>query len=191
MDETRYLQLNDKLTVQQVLSGQTQVYGDLVERYWKLALATAYTKCHNPATAEDIAQDSFIKAYQHLATLRNPSQFVGWLMKIIHQECISHHRQKKPTISIDSNSIGNLHSVFVTKTNPGLTREQIDFVHQAIQKLPWNLQRVVIMRFMGGLPLKEIAKQIEIKYGTVRVWLHRAYKLLKEDLAPILEEVQS
>ena len=53
------------------------------------------------------------------------------------------------------------------------------------------MQNVVIMRFVGGLPLKQIAEQIEKKYGTVRVWLHRAYKLLKEDLTPIIEEVQS
>ena len=191
MDETKHLHFNDERVIEQILAGQTQAYGYLIQRYWKLALAIAYSKCQNSAIAEDIAQDSFIKAYSNLSTLRNPSLFAGWLMKIIHQECISHHRRQKATISIDSTSIDQLHSAFVTTSNPGLTREQIDFVHHAIHKLPAYLQNVVIMRFVGGLPLKQIAEQIEKKYGTVRVWLHRAYKILKEELAPILEEVQS
>jgi RNA polymerase sigma-70 factor (ECF subfamily) len=191
MNNKDYSQLNEATIIQQVLAGHTQAYELLVKRYWKIALAIAYSRCQNSAAAEDIAQDSFIKAYQNLSTLRSQAHFAGWLIKIIHQECITHHRRQKSAVHITPNNIEQFHHTFAAKPNPGLTREQIDFVHQAIQKLPHHLQNVVIMRFVGGLPLRQIAEQVEKKYGTVRVWLHRAYKLLKEDLAPILEEVQS
>lgn len=193
MPEKNLLQLNDEQVIEQVLDGNTDAYGTLVKRHWKLALAIAYCRSKDSTHAEDIAQECFIKAYQNLASLRNRSGYIGWLSKIIHQECIAHHRQqtKQATVYVDAAEMDRLVPVFALKANPGLSRQQIDFVHQAIRKLPENLQNVIIMRFVGGLPLKEIAQQIEIKYGTVRVWLHRAYKILKEDLAPILEEVQS
>jgi RNA polymerase sigma-70 factor (ECF subfamily) len=191
MQEQNHLQLNDKQVIEQVLAGQTNAYGNLVKRYWKLALAVAYTRCQNTASAEDLAQDGFIKAYMHLASLEDRSKFAGWLTKIIHQECISHHRKKQVSIHVDPVSIDHLKPVFTIQDNPGLSQHQINLVHRAIQKLPPYLQDVVMMRFVGGLPLKQIAEQIETKYGTVRVWLHRAYKLLKEDLAPVLKEVQS
>lgn len=191
MQEQNHLQLNDKQVIEQVLAGQTNAYGNLVKRYWKLALAVAYTRCQNTASAEDLAQDGFIKAYMHLASLEDRSKFAGWLTKIIHQECISHHRKRQASIHVDPVRIDHLKPVFAIQDNPGLSQHQINLVHRAIQKLPANLQDVVMMRFVGGLPLKQIAEQIEIKYGTVRVWLHRAYKLLKEDLAPVLKEVQS
>ncbi len=190
MAETGDLQLNDEQIIEQVLAGQTEDYGELVKRYWKLALAIAYARCQNATVAEDMTQDSFLKAYCNLSTLRNRSKFAGWLTKIVHQECISHHRRKQAS-TIDSHSLDRLEPVFAVSSNPGLTREQIDFVHRAIGKLPAHMQEIIIMRFVGGLPLKQIAEQIETKYGTVRVWLHRAYKLLKEELAPILKEAQS
>ncbi|MHC4553299.1 MAG: RNA polymerase sigma factor [Planctomycetota bacterium] len=191
MDTTEHLQLNETAIIERVLGGDTQAYGMIVKRYWKMALAIAYAKCRNSATAEDIAQDSFLKAYCHLSTLRDRSRFAGWLTKIIHQECISYHRSQKASYPIDSRNMDHFEPVFAAKSNPGLSSEQMDFVHRAIKKLPSHMQEIIIMRFVGGLPLKQIAEQIETKYGTVRVWLHRAYKLLKEELAPILEEVQS
>ena len=191
MVETKLLQHNDEQVIGQVLAGQTQAFGQLVRRYWKMALAIAYTKCQNSSTAEDIAQDSFLKAYCNLSSLRDHGRFAGWLTRIIHQECASYHRIKQSARHLNYHSIHDFESIFAVKPNPGLSHSQIDLVHNAIGKLPENLQNVIIMRFVGGLPLKHIAEQIEIKYSTVRVWLHRAYKLLKEELAPILEEVQS
>ena len=191
MEQNSNLHHNDEQAVKMVLAGHTQAYGALVQRYWKLALAMAYSRCQNAEIAEDIAQDSFIKAYTNLSTLRNPSQFAGWLNKIIHRECINYHRNLQNQALVSPQLSGQLNSLYVPKSNPGLSRQQVDLVHQAIRKLPEHMQNVIIMRFVGGLPLKEIAQQIEIKYGTVRVWLHRAYQLLKEDLAPILKEVQS
>ncbi len=76
-------------------------------------------------------------------------------------------------------------------SNPGLNERQLQFVRQAVGQLPGKLQKPIIMRFMAGLSAVQIAAQLGKRPGTVRVWLHRAYKILRRDLAPLLEEVGS
>ena len=73
MDENTHLQLDDARLIAQVLAGDKQAYGTLIQRHWKLALAIAYTRCGDATVAEDIAQNSFIKAYCNLSALRDPS----------------------------------------------------------------------------------------------------------------------
>jgi len=60
-----------------------------------------------------------------------------------------------------------------------------------VSRLPEKTRNVVLMRFVGGFSAVQIARQLGQKPGTVRVWLHRAYNILRKDLAPLLEEVQS
>jgi len=74
--------------------------------------------------------------------------------------------------------------------NPGLSAEQAHFVRQTVGRLPEKFRKLIIMRFVGGLSAVEIAKQLGKRHGTVRVGLHRAYKLLRKELAPILQEAE-
>ena len=78
---------------------------------------------------------------------------------------------------------------YVPTTNPSLSQSQIYFIRQAVRQLPEKFRSLIIMRFVAGLSAVQIAEQIGKRPGTVRVWLHRAYKILRKDLAPLLEEV--
>ena len=75
--------------------------------------------------------------------------------------------------------------------NPGLTAMQKQFVRGAVARLAEKYRTIIVMRFIGGLNAREIANQLGKRPGTVRVWLHRAYKILRKSLEPIAEEVQS
>jgi RNA polymerase sigma-70 factor (ECF subfamily) len=77
------------------------------------------------------------------------------------------------------------------RSNPGLTASQIKMIRDKISKLPEKYQRVIIMRFMAGLSTQEISRQLNKKYGTVSIWFHRAYKILRQELTPLFVEVQS
>ena len=74
--------------------------------------------------------------------------------------------------------------------NPGLTQNQIHFVRQTVRGLPEKFRTMIVMRFVADLSTVQIAEQLGKRPGTVRVLLHRAYKLLRKDLAPLLEEVK-
>jgi RNA polymerase sigma-70 factor (ECF subfamily) len=181
-------QLSEEQIIGQVLAGRPEAYETLVRKYWKLSVATALSKCHDPATAEDIAQESFIRAYRFLPTLRNRKRFAGWLLTIVQQQHITHLRKEAQRRRIES--LETTRRNFLAAANPGLTEQQIRFVHGAISKLPDKFQTIILMRFVGGLSIDQIAEQLEKRNNTVRVWLHRAYNTLRKDLAPVIEEVQ-
>ena len=184
---------SDEQLIWAALKGDTSSYGVIVERYWKMAVALAISKINNVTEAEDIAQESFIKAYSHLSKLRYPERFAGWLSKIVIQKCIDHCRRcaKNQGVStLKMNTFELLDSKFTFSSNPGLDEEQINFIRQTVVKLPDKFKKVVIMRFVAGLTSAEIAKELSKRHGTVRTWLHRAYEILRKELTPFFEEVK-
>ncbi len=183
----------DEQLVTAALKGDTPSYGVIVERYWKMAVALALSKINDATEAEDIAQESFIKAYSQLHKLRYPDRFVGWLSKIVTQLCIDHVRKYSRGQSIatlDTKAFETLNSGLAFANNPGLDQNQINFVRQTVAKLPDKFKKVVIMRFVAGLTSADIAKQLGKRHGTVRVRLHRAYQILRKELTPVFEEVE-
>ena len=184
---------SDEQLVTATIQGDNSAFGIIVERYWNMAVAIALSRIDDLAEAEDIAQESFIKAYSQLHRLRDPSRFAGWLSKIVAQQGTNVLRKYARSKTVSSCEVDNLEALapaFVPNANPGLTNEQTHFVRQTVSRLPEKFQKVIIMRFVAGLSAVQIAKRLGKRHGTVRVWLHRAYTILRKDLAPLLEEVK-
>lgn len=185
---------SDEQSVRAALAGDLSAFGTLVEQYWNMAFALALSRMNDPQEAEDIAQESFLKAYSQLHNLRDPSRFAGWVAKIALQQCANVVRQNircQTALGSQVRPPGELEAMPAYSSNPGLTEGQRRFVRQSVGQLPDRFQRLIIMRFMGGLSAVQIAGQLGKRPGTVRVWLHRAYKILRKDLAGLLEEVES
>ncbi|MEN6429095.1 MAG: RNA polymerase sigma factor [Phycisphaerales bacterium] len=184
---------DDEQLVLATLRGDIPSFGLLVERYWKMVLALALSRIHDSSEAEDIAQESFLKAYSQLHTLRDPRRFAGWLAKIAMQQCVNAVRRDirhKTLVSCETGEPVDPDTIPAYSSNPGLTEPQIQLVQRTVGRLPEKLQRLIIMRFTTGLSAVQIAEQLGKRPGTVRVWLHRAYKILRSELAPLLEEVE-
>jgi len=184
--------IEDRQLIYATLHGDNAAFGAIVERHWNMVIALALSKIDEYTEAEDIAQESFLKAYSQLHNLQNPSRFTGWLSKIVLQQCTNKIRRSvrcKTALGCNSMPLEELDIKFTKTTNPGLSQSQIHFIRQAVRQLPEKFSRLIIMRFVAGLSAVQIAEQIGKRPGTVRVWLHRAYKILRKDLAPLLEEV--
>jgi RNA polymerase sigma-70 factor (ECF subfamily) len=191
VDESRRTELGDEQLVLATLRGDVSSFGTLVERYWKMAFALALSRVHDRMEAEDIAQESLLKAYSQLHSLRDPRRFAGWLSRITLQQCADAIRKSlRYRRAADSTEPVDLEAVPAYSPNPGLTESQIQFVRQTVAGLPEKLQRLIIMRFTTGLSAVQIAEQLGKRPGTVRVWLHRAYQMLRKDLDGLLEEVE-
>jgi RNA polymerase sigma-70 factor (ECF subfamily) len=183
----------DEHLVAETLRGNVASFGNIVERYWNMVVALALTKIADSAEAEDVAQESFLKAYSQLHTLRKPSRFAGWLSKITVQQCANSVRRSvrcQTAFGCKATPVEDLDQESVQRNPPGLTENQIHFVRSVVGRMPEKFQRLIIMRFVTGLSAVQIAEQLGKRPGTVRVWLHRAYKILRKDLAPLLEEVE-
>ena len=192
-DEFKQTLSSDEQLISATLGGDMTAFGTIVERYWNMVVGLAMSKIGEPAEVEDIAQESFMKAYSQLHSLQHPSRFAGWLSKIALQQCANTVRKRvrcKTALGCKATGVEELNAKEAEANEHRLTKKQIHFVKQTVRQLPEKFQKLIVMRFVGGLSAVQIAKQLGKRPGTVRVWLHRAYKILRKDLAPLLEEVK-
>lgn len=98
--DVQEIRTSDEQLVRIALQGDISAFGTLVERHWNVVFALALSRIRDPAEAEDIAQESFLKAYSQLRRLRDSSRFAGWLGKITLQQCANTVRR-----SIDRKSV--------------------------------------------------------------------------------------
>ena len=178
----------DAVLVGQSLKGKKEAFDQLVKRHWDLALALALalSKVGTLALAEDIAQNSFLKAYRHLGRLRQPDRFAGWLCRIVKQEAVNVIRhQARHQRYLESEAVLPARLTH----NPGLNESQRDFVRRTMIGLPEKFRIIVVLRFVSGLSAPQIARQLNKSPGSVRMALHRAYQHLHEQLMPLFEEV--
>ncbi len=183
----------DTELITEVLAGNKERYGILIERYCPMAFALAISKIEDPTEAEDVVQESFIQAYIHLSQLRKPDCFAGWLIKIVGQKCVDSIRKRVRVKQVSMAGINEpaTGEPFQMSTNPGLTQPQKRFIRTAVARLPEKFRKVIIMRFIGGFSTQEVARQLGKRPVTVRVWLHRSYGRLKKELGPLLAEVRN
>ncbi len=177
----------DERLVAGTLHGQKECFGVLVERYWRTSVAVALARTKRPDWAEDIAQESLMQAYVHLAELRDQSRFSGWLTKIVAQMSMNHARKQDKALPISQVPETSFRRTDHENTDPAMSGWQRRQVVEAVRNLPRKFQTVVILRFVSGLSTDEIARQLSKRPGTVRVWLHRAYERLRKDLEPVFE----
>ncbi|MHC4462580.1 MAG: RNA polymerase sigma factor [Planctomycetota bacterium] len=184
---------DDEKLIRATLRGDISAFGTIVERYWNMVVGLAFSRIADAAEAEDIAQESFLKAYSQLGSLRKPSRFAGWLSKIALQECCNTVRSNsrcRTALGCKATGLEELNVKAAETGDTRLTESQIHLVRQTVRRLPEKFQKLIVMRFVAGLSAVQIAEQLGKRPGTVRVWLHRAYKILRKDLAPLLEEVK-
>jgi RNA polymerase sigma-70 factor (ECF subfamily) len=192
-NDCKQTKTGDEQLISATLGGDIAAFGTIVERYWNMVVALALSRIADAAEAEDVAQESFLKAYSQLHSLQHPSRFAGWLSKIALQQCANTVRKRircKTAFGCKATGVEELNAKELVANEHRLTKDQIHFVRQTVRRLPEKFQKLVVMRFMAGLSAVQIAKQLGKRPGTVRVWLHRAYKILRKDLAPLLEEVK-
>ena len=176
--------LHDAELIQRTLAGDESAFGFLVDKYKGSVHALAYRKLGDFHTAEEITQDTFLKAYQKLSTLKDPACFPGWLYVIAARCCISWLRQNRlQTESFDSvKKEINAHSW--AKYADARLREE---VHNALESLPESERTVLTLYYMAGMTCEEIGRFIGTSCGAIRDRLYRARIRLKEELTMIEE----
>ncbi len=177
--------LSDAELIAQTLTGNQAAYAELVKRHQRFVftLALRYTKLREDA--EEIAQDSFIKAYRSLASFQGQSKFSTWLYSIVYTTAMTFLRKKRvDTSSIDdeSNFIQIENQVSVYNVNTAENRSRSFYLEQAIGQLLPDDAAIITMFYKGEQSLEEIAQAMGMEANTVKVKLFRARQRLKEKL---------
>ena len=176
--------LHDAELIQRTLAGDESAFGLLVDKYKRSVHALAYRKLGDFHTAEEITQDTFLKAYQKLSTLRDPARFPGWLYVIAARCCISWLRQNRLQTESFDRVKGEMSAQSWTKYADARVREE---VHSALENLPESERTVLTLYYMAGMTCEEIGQFIGTSCGAIRDRLYRARIRLKEELTMIEE----
>ncbi len=176
--------------------GDDEAFSDLVgifEKYVYNAACRTLTSCGYPINAaEDLAQDSFIKAWRALHTFRGECSFTTWLYRITTntaRDYIRHNNRRKISSLTGSEDEGDAGEIDVPVTSGDTLpedalekKELIKAVRRGIESLPDDQRKILVMRDIHNLPYQTIADKLGLELGTVKSRLNRARQNLKQIL---------
>ena len=181
------MQNNDVTLIQQVLNGDQNAFTALVKKYQKQIHAFAWRKLGDFHLAEEITQDTFLKVYQQLGTLRDPNRFGAWLHAIVRNCCLACLRKtQQPIESLDTMPEVEMERVsynqYLEEQREDIANEKRhEVVKHLLNKLPENEQTVITLHYLGDMRCEEIGKFLDVPLNTIKSRLHRARKRLKEE----------
>lgn len=186
----------DLLLVERVQSGDREAFGLLVGKYQRKLLRLVMRLVRDPAEAEDVTQEAFIKAYRALPNFRGDSAFYTWLYRIgvnTAKNWLVAHGRRMPTMSevVDDESEGIEEGVLLrddaTPDRLLMSRQIGETVNAAMDALPEDLRTAISLREIDGLSYEEIAQVMDCPIGTVRSRIFRAREAIAVRLKPLLD----
>jgi len=186
---------NSKLLVKRSQKGDTRAFEELVKMYQDRIYALSYQLTGNHADAEDLAQNTFIKAYRALPKFRNEADFGTWLHRIAVNLSINEKRKRRPDVSLDNpvqTRDGEMPRMVASDTeSPEEAYENKEFsgmVRRALKELSVEHRAVLVLREMQGYSYDEIAVMLDCSLGTVKSRINRARQTLKKEITRLAAE---
>ncbi|MTV37769.1 RNA polymerase sigma factor RpoE [Duganella radicis] len=186
----------DQLLVERVRDGDKQAFDLLVAKYQRRLMRLLSRIVHDPAEAEDVVQETFIKAYRALRHFRGDSAFYTWLYRIginTAKNFLATQGRRTPT-STDTDTeqaegfYDGEHLRDINTPESMLASKQIaQTVNAAMDALPVDLRTAIALREIEGLSYEEISDIMACPIGTVRSRIFRAREVIAEKLRPLLD----
>ncbi len=186
----------DRALVERVQRGDKSAFDLLVRKYQHrvIGLVSRYVRSH--AECEDIAQESFIRAWRAIDAFRGDSAFYTWLYKIAVNTAKNHlvaMSRRPPSDDVDVDDVAFTASAERMQDNATpeheMMRQEIEqSVFSTVQALPEELRTAITLREVDGLSYDEIAHAMDCPIGTVRSRIFRAREAIDEKLRPLLSD---
>jgi RNA polymerase sigma-70 factor, ECF subfamily len=182
--------------VRRVQRGERGAYDLLVLKYQHKVVKLVMRYLRDPADAEDVAQEAFIKAYRALPQFRGDSAFYTWLYRIAintAKNALAARDRNPVSYELDMQSNDDSSDVVNRLRDPetpeglALTEEIRDTVNQAIEALPEDLRTAIVLRELEGLSYEEIAASMDCPVGTVRSRIFRAREAIDRRLREVFD----
>jgi len=188
------LQMNkpaDATIIDQVMAGHKSLFAQLIDRYNAMAFTLAYRILDNREDAEEVVQDAFVKAYEHLGDFRQKSKFSTWLYRIVYNTAISHARIRRPSLQkMDDRAFQ------VPDNGPsddivyGFTQDEAgDLVRKMLKILPEEDRTILTLYYLNESGIDEIHTITGLSKANIKVKLFRARKKIQECIARFSDAV--
>lgn len=185
-------QIND--FIRKVKNGCPASYRPVVLFYQDKIFNHCLRMLGNVHEAEDLTQETFLRAYIHIDSFDEKRKFSTWLFRIASNLVIDRLRKRKPDYYLDAEVNGEqgitmysqLASSVSSPCDEAENRELKRFIYDEIEKLPAIYRQVIVLRFFQGSTLKDMSKALDAPTGTIKARLFRARKALKKQLLSIM-----
>ena len=178
---------DDSFYIEKVLAGQANYFSYIVERYQDIVFSIALKVLKNSEEAEEMAQESFIKAYKSLKSFKGKAKFSTWLYRITYNTCISETRKKKHHYtSTDDIQISDEAEEMNLDGIPEENRAK--YIQAALQKLPEDEYTLVLLYYFEEQSVEDICKVSGLSASNAKVKLFRARKKLYTILNDMLKD---
>jgi len=176
------LTVHDDDLVRACLTGNAEAGTELVDLYWDRVYAFSYRLTLNRTDAEDIAQETFLRAFSNLSTYKPDGQFKSWLLRIASNLFLD---LKKAARSRDAASSEIIDRALVQESPDQIAgrREIIDAFYKVMQTLSKEQQVVMMLRGIERLDYPEIADILKLKEATVRWHMYEARRIIRQVLS--------
>ena len=179
--------LSDDEVVRRVRAGQVDLFEVLMRRYNQRVYRLARAVLRSDSEAEDVTQESWVRAYAHLDQFAGRASFSTWLCRIALHEAWARARRDHRLETIDPEPDAEDHEMKWAAAGPGPEGEAFGaevraFVEAAVEALPEKYRTVFVLRHVEELSTAETAELLELSEETVKTRLHRARSALREGL---------
>ncbi len=181
---------SDQYYIKQVLEGQVNAFSVLVERYQGLVYTVVYRMVKNKEQAEEVAQDSFIKAFKSLSNYRGDAKFSTWLYTIAYRKSLDAIKASKRMITselIEEVNEGEMELVG-DALNYLQAKERKKTISDSIMKLPEDEAAIITLYYFEEKSVKEIVEIVNLTADNVKIKLYRSrkklYSILKHHISP-------
>ena len=176
---------DDLIIIRSVLSGDSSQFALLWQKYNKQIFANVLKLVRSIDDADDIVQDTFLKAFNALHSYNQTFPFPAWLYKIASNTCIDYFRRKRiRPISIENinREGGDIYDIIPDKSTPIdvniINNETKEELLKAVEQLPLRYKQCIQLRHFEELSYEEISIKMNLPLGTVKITLFRARKML-------------
>ena len=189
------IQATDHDLIALAASGSEKAYRELLDRYQRPVFSLIYRMVRDREKAEDLAQETFVKVFNHIDSFNPKYKFSSWIFKIASNLTIDAIRKKDlETVSLDgSRNASTPDEIDATRItvesrdeNPEEFLEAKELgqeIERAIGELRPEYRTAILLRHVEGRPYEEIAEIMGVPLGTVKTYIHRARGELRETLA--------
>lgn len=181
--------------VRRVQRGDSAAFDLLVRKYQNRVVALIGRYIHDWSECQDVAQESFLRAYRALGNFRGDAQFSTWLHRIAVNTAKNHlvaHKRRPPGDDIDIDDAEQFESALRLRDNDTPERELMrqemeQTVMSAVEALPEELRAAITLREVDGMSYEEIAQHMQCPIGTVRSRIFRARDAIDARLRPLMD----
>jgi RNA polymerase sigma factor (sigma-70 family) len=168
--------------IEQILAGNSNVFSHLIDRHKDKAYNLAFRICGNHEEAEELTQDSFLKAYRSLKSFKMKSSFATWLYRIVYNTTISHVRlKKKGVLSLEDFPADAADFIGTSTSEEEADKEyRTSLVNFAMQKINEEERGLISLYYYEEMSTDEISEVIGITKSNIKVKLFRARQKMQE-----------